>query len=1060
MFKSFKFITSLLALILISSMAWGQGATTAALRGKVVDDKGNPLENANVILIHEPSGSQYGTMTLQDGRFTIAGVRVGGPYKVIISSIGYAKKEQSGIYLNLNQTLQLSFVLKQSDLQIEEVTVSYDKGNDMSTERTGAETFIKSKEINSLPTISRGQKDFTRLTPQSDGNSFGGRNNLYNNFSLDGSIFNNSFGLDYATPGGQADAQPVSLDAIEQIQVSLAPFDVREGGFTGAGVNAVTRSGTNNIDASVYYYFRNEAMIGDKVGDTKVPNLDFNTKLYGFRVGGPIIKNKLFFFINAESERKEELAHGFVARDDAGQTDPNVTSVLRSDIEAVQQHFRDVWGYDPGAYEGYNHKTSNDKVLAKLDWNISDKHHFTIRYNYLNAWKDILPHPEAIIGRGPTSFRLPFENSSYRIFNKINSVVSELNSRFGSKFSNKLLVGYTAFRDHREPKSVPFPVVDIFDANGNLAITAGSEMFSTHNILNQNVFQFTDNFSYYMNKHTLTAGVNVEIFKFENSFNLFYYPWVAAFSVQDFLNDNLVNMLTGAPVTPSDIPGMISNSEQTPYAWSYVDVAQLGFYIQDEFSATDNLNLTFGLRVDVPVYLNSLEPDPTIQNFNGWVDEDGNSVKVDPSKWPDANLLWAPRFGFNWDTKGDQTLMLRGGTGIFSGRVPFVWLGNQASNSKMYPGYTFQINSTSEGFKFPQVWKSDLAVDYKFADNWIFSFEGIYSKDINAVVHRNYDMMKPSAQLSGTGDNRAVFAGFNETHIYASSADAIGFLDAGVIVMDNVKEGAQYSLTGQLKKSFDFGLYANASYTYMQSKDYTSIPAEIAADAFQRNPVVGDPNQPMYSYSRYGLKHRIIATLMYQHEYKNMASSFALFWETGKGNRYSYTYVGDLNQDGIVNNDLLYIPENQSDINFGTVNNGNGVPAADAAEQWAALDAFIEQDPYLSEHRGEYAERNGAMQPWFTQVDFKFMQDFKIKSGEKTNTLRLSFDVLNIGNMLNSNWGIRQIPATTNLLTVNGLDNNNVPYFSFDTNLKETYIDDVSIISKWQLQIGIRWIFH
>lgn len=1051
MFKNFKFITALISIMIISSAAWGQGATTASLRGKVVDNNGTPLENANVILIHEPSGSQYGAMTMQDGRFTINGARVGGPYKVIITSIGYAKKEQSGIYLNLNQTLQLNFVLKQTDQQIEEVTVSYDKGNEMSTERTGAETFIKSKEINSLPTISRGQKDFTRLTPQSDGNSFGGRNNLYNNFSLDGSIFNNSFGLDYATPGGQADAQPVSLDAIEQIQVSLAPFDVREGGFTGAGINAVTRSGTNNIDASVYYYFRNESMIGDKVADTKVPNLDFNTKLYGFRVGGPIVKNKLFFFINAESERKEELAHGFVARDDAAQTDPNVTSVWRSDIEAVKQHLMDEWGYDAGAYEGYNHLTSNDKVLLKLDWNISDKHHFTIRYNYLNAWKDILPHPEAIIGRGPTSFRLPFENSSYRIFNKINSVVSELNSRFGSKFSNKLLVGYTAFRDHREPKSVPFPVIDIFDANGNLAITAGSEMFSTHNILNQNVFQFTDNFSYYMNKHTLTAGVNLEVFKFENSFNLFYYPWHMYNSVQDFLNTT---------VNDVDYNQEVANSNQNPYNWSYIDVAQLGFYVQDEFAASDNLNLTFGLRVDVPIYLNSLEPDPTIQNFNGWVDENGNPVKVDPSKWPDANLLWAPRFGFNWDTKGDQTLLVRGGSGIFSGRVPFVWLGNQASNSKMYPGYTFQINATADGFKFPQVWKSDLAVDYKFADSWVFSFEGIYSKDINAVVHRNYDMMKPSAQLSGTGDNRAVFAGFNETHIYASSADAIGFLDAGVIVMDNVKKGEQYSLTGQLKKAFDFGLFANVSYTYMQSKDYTSIPAEIAADAFQRNPVVGDPNQPMYSYSRYGLKHRIIGTLMYQHDYKNMSSSFALFWETGKGNRYSYTYVGDLNQDGISNNDLLYIPENQSDINFGTVNNGTGVPAADAAQQWAALDAFIKQDPYLSEHRGEYAERHGAMQPWFTQVDFKFMQDFRIKTGEKNNTLRLSFDVLNIGNMLNSNWGVRQMPTTTNLLTVNGLDNNNVPYFSFDTNLKETFIDDVSVMSKWQLQIGIRWIFH
>lgn len=1051
--KLLKFSTLVIALMLIANFAFSQGVTTAALKGKIVDDKGNALENVNIVLIHEPSGSQYGAITMKDGRFTISGARVGGPYKVVISSIGYANKEQSGIYLNLNQTLDLDFVLKQTDQQIEEVTVSFDKADDMSLERTGAETFINSKEINSLPTISRGQKDFTRLTPQSDGYSFGGRNNLYNNFSLDGSIFNNSFGLDYATPGGQADAQPVSLDAIEQIQVSLAPFDIREGGFTGAGVNAVTRSGTNDIDASVYYYFRNQGMIGKKVGDIEVENLDFNTKLYGFRVGGPIVKNKLFFFINAEAERRDELAHGFEARDDASQTDPNITSVYRTDIQAVKDHLMNEWGYDAGAFEGYNHSAYNDKALAKLDWNISNKHHFTIRYNYLNAWKDILPHPEAIIGRGPTSFRLPFENSSYRIFNKINSVVSELNSRFGDKISNKLLVGYTTFRDRRKPHSKPFPVIDVFDVNGNLAITAGSEMFSTGNVLNQNVFQFTNNLSYYTNKHTLTAGVNFEMFKFENSFNLFYYPWHMYFTLNDFLNTT---------VTDVDYNAEVLASQQNPYAWSYVDVAQLGVYIQDEFAAGDNLNLTFGLRMDVPIYLNSIDPDANIQNFTGWRDENGDPVSVDPSKWPGTNLLWAPRFGFSWDAKSDKTLILRGGSGIFSGRVPFVWLGNQASNSKLSPGYTFQVNSTSEDFRFPQVWKNDLAVDYKFAGGWIFSFEGIFSKDISAVVHRNYDMLKPSANLTGTGDTREIFAGFNETHIYSADAGAVTFLDAGTIVMDNVKEGNQYSLTGQLKKTFAFGLSGNIAYTYMQSKDYTSIPAEIAADAFQRNPVVGDPNQPMFSYSRYGLKHRVIATLMYQKEYNNMASSFAVFFEAGQGNRYSFTYAGDLNQDGIPsNNDLLYIPQNSSDINFGTVDGaGNGVVASNAATQWDALNAFIEQDSYLSKHRGEYVERHGSMLPWFAQFDFKFMQDFSLKSGEKTNTLRLSFDVLNIGNMFNSNWGVRKLPVTTTPITVNGLDNNNVPYFSFDTNLKNSYIDDVSILSKWQLQIGVRYIFH
>ena len=1040
-----------MAFMLFANLAISQGVTTAGLKGKVVDDKGNPLENANIVLIHEPSGSQYGSMTMKDGRFTIVGARVGGPYKIVISSVGFANKEQEGIYLNLNQTLNLNFVLKQTDQQIGEVTISYDKADEMNTERTGAETFVKSREINSLPTISRGQKDFTRLTPQSDGNSFGGMNNLYNNFSLDGSIFNNSFGLDYATPGGQSDAQPVSLDAIEQIQVSLAPFDVREGGFTGAGVNAVTRSGTNNIDASAYYYFRNAGMVGKKVGDVEIENTDFNTKQFGFRVGGPIIKNKLFFFINAEGERRDGLAHGFVA-DNGSNSGPNVTSVPEADIKAVQQHLLDEWGYDAGAYQGYNHKTYNNKFLVKLDWNISDKHKLAIRYNMLDAWKDILPHPEAIIGRGPTSFRLPFENSSYTINNSIQSVVGELNSRFSNKLSNKLMVGYTAFRDWRDPHSEPFPVIDIFDANGNLAITAGSEMFSTNNILDQDVFQFTDNLTYYADKHTFTAGVNLEIFKFNNSFNLFYYPWHMYFGgVSEFL------ALTKADV---DYNAEVTASQQKDFAMAEVDVAQLGVYFQDEFQATDNLNLTLGLRVDIPIYLNQIAPDPRIQNFKGWVDENGDPVKVDPSQWPSSNPMFSPRLGFNWDAKGDQTIIVRGGSGIFTGRIPFVWLGNQSTNSRINDFYTFQVNSTSDGFKFPQVWKNNLAVDYKFSNGLVATFEGIYGKDINAVVHRNYDMLAPSQNLTGTGDTRAIFAGFNETHIY-STVDTVNFLDAGTIVMDNVKEGHQYSLTGQLKKNFDFGLSANVAYTYMQSKDYTSIPAEIAADAFQRNPVVGDPNHPMFSYSRYGLKHRAIATIMYQKAYKNMASSFAIFFEAGQGNRYSYTYVGDLNQDGIANNDLLYIPASSSDINFGAVDaSGVATVAPDAAAQWTALNAFIEQDPYLSEHRGEYAERHGAMLPWFSQIDFKFMQDFSLKSGKKTNTLRLSFDVLNLGNMLNSSWGVRKLPTTTNPISVSGVDNNNVPYFSFDSNLQDTYIDDVSILSKWQLQIGVRYIFH
>jgi hypothetical protein len=1043
-----------LFLLTFSGALFSQGVTTSSLAGTVVDEKGEPVMMASVLAIHTPTGTEYGAVTMEDGRFEIRNMRIGGPYKVMTTFVGFETATVQDIYLQLNNTASVKLVMKSTAVEIGGVVI--EGGKNTNREQTGAMTNLETKQILSLPTITRSQQDLTRLTPQSDGNSFGGRNNLYNNFSLDGSIFNNSFGLDYATPGGQSDAQPVSLDAIEQIQVSLAPFDVREGGFTGAGINAVTKSGTNQFKATAYTFLRNEKMIGKKVSGVDAPNVDFSTNQTGLSIGGPIIKNKLFFFVNAELERATQLAHGFVAENETNAGQPNVTSVQEADIIAVHDHLLNEWGYEAGAYQGYNHKKSNDKLLVKLNYNIVKNHNLVIRYNMLNAWKDILPHPEAIIGRGPTSFRLPFENESYTIYNKIHSFVGELNSIFSNTISNKLLVGYTIFDDHRQPKSAQFPVIDIADNNGNLAISAGSEMFSTNNILKQNVLQFTDNLTFYKKKHTITAGVNFEKFHFENSFNLFYYPWHSQFEIGN------VESFLALTKEDKDFNAEVTEANKKPYQNAIVDVAQLGLYGQDEWQVNTKFKMTMGLRIDIPIYLKDLavtEASQEAADFEGWVDQDGNSVKLDPAVWPKSKLMWSPRVGFNYDVKGDNSLTLRGGTGIFTGRIPFVWLGNQASNPGIFPGYTFQVNSTAENFSFPQVWKSDLAVDWRFSEGWMGSFEAIYGKDINAVVHRNYDMLAPSQNLTGA-DNRAIFGGFNETHIYASSANPVGFLDAGYIVLDNVKEGHQLSLTGKVAKDWKFGLHGDIAYTFQDSKDYTSIPAEIAADAFQRNPVVGNPNTPALSWSRYGLKHRIISSWMFTKEYKFMASTFGIFIEAGQGNRYSYTYAGDLNQDAIANNDLLYVPADQSEIHFGSFDPVTHalIPAENADEQWTALNAFIEQDPYLKDRKGKYAERNGVSLPWFSQLDFRFMQDFNFMAKERKHTFQVSLDIMNLGNLINSNWGVRQLSRTTNPIKVNGLDNNNVPYYQFDTNLKSSYVDDFSTRSKWQMQLGIRYI--
>lgn len=1023
-----------------------QGVTTGSAEGIVTNTDSDYIIGAFVDMVHIPTGTKYTAITTNGGRFSFPNVAIGGPYKLKVSYIGLQSFEKEDIFISLNQNTSFKIKLPYEDEVVTELILEEETKSMNNNLQTGAQTYIDDNFIKMVPNLQRSQYSLTKLSPFADGKSYGGRNNLYNNYSLDGSIFNNSYGLDFATPGGQADAQPVSLDAIEQIQVSLAPFDVRQGGFSGAGINAVTKSGTNKTSANTYFYTRNNRLIGDRIGETKVENYDFTGKLFGVSAGGAIIKNKLFFFVNAEGERRDKLAHGFVA-DNPSNEGPNVTSVPEDMISAVQEHLRDEWNYEPGKYQNYKHETFNNKLLLKLNWNMNQKHQLSLRYNMLDARKDLLPHPEAIIGRGPTSYRLPFENSSYTIHNDIHSLVGELNSRLTDRISNRIIAGYSAFRDFREPHSEPFPVIDIFDESGNLAVTAGSEMFSTHNKLNQDVFQFTENLTINAHRHSFTAGINFEMFRFANSFNLFYYPWYMFSSYDEFLN---------ADSDSHDFNGDVTESQKNKPAWSYVDFAQAGFYAQDKIHIGENLKLTIGLRVDIPMYLNDIEPDERIREFEAW--EEYHAYDPDPSTWPGSNPMFSPRMGLNWDVLGNNSVKLRGGSGIFTGRIPFVWLGNQATNSRLTDGYTFQVNDTKDDFKFPQVWKNNLAADFGFSPGSLLSLEAVFAKDINAVWHKNYDMKKPTGKLSGA-DRRAVFSGFEETHIYSSQNPDL-YLEAGNIVMQNTSEGYQYMLSAKYRHQFDFGLDIFAAYAFTESKDYTSIPAEIAADAFQRNPVTGDPNSPLLSYSRYGLKHRGISSVFYTVDYANFSSSFALVFEAAKGRRYSYTYAGDLNQDGIMNNDLLYVPADKTEINFGTSDeDGNILPAENADEQWEALDAFIKQDPYLNTRRGQYAERNGAVLPAFARIDFKFIQEMRLSFMQHEHRLQFSVDAINIGNLINPSWGVQSIVNKPSPLNVVGLDKNNTPFFNFNTDLKQSFIDDASINSKWQVQLGFRYIF-
>ena len=1053
-----------LACLWLTPAALAQGVTSASINGTVVDETDEPLPGANVVAVHEPSGTRYGVSTRTDGRYTFPSVRVGGPYTITVTFVGYETLQKTGLQLRLGQERTVDFTLREQAQQLDEVVVSGD--SDPNADRTGAATAVNQEQIDALPTISRSTQDFTRLTPQSDGLSFGGRNTQYNNFSVDGSIFNNPYGLDSPVPGGQTNAQPVSLDAVEQVQVSIAPFDVREGGFTGAGVNTVTKSGTNRYQGTAYYFTRNENFIGDKISGTELFESDLAFGQYGASIGGPIIEDKLFFFANVEVVRRDDPGSTFRA-DAPGVDGANVSRVQTSTMDSIATRLRSVYDYDPGTYgEGYTLATENEKFLAKLDYNISPGNTASVRFNYLNASRELNANPVAISQRGPSPTALPFSNAGYAINNKIYSVVGETNLSFGNSIANKTIIGYTAFRDSRDPFSPrPFPTIEI-NQDGINYTTAGFEPFSINNLLDQDVIQFTNNTTFFTGDHTITAGVNYEQFIFNNSFNLFKYGLFPApvqfggttFASPDEFFDYTDPALRGTrecndpDVDPTagpcfvDFDAFVENASPG-FAFDETNVAQAALYLQDEYRPLDNLKLTAGLRIDVPMYFMDIPTNQAVADLDF-----RNGQQVDTGDLPAPSPLFSPRLGVNWDVFGDRSTQVRGGTGVFTGRLPFVWIGNQVTNQGVDdPNCTGDgclgiVNGLADDFKWPQVWKTNFAVDQRLPGDFIATAEMIYSNDINAVIAKNVNL--PESSGTSSIDGRPLFGAAT------GGPTAINPRVTGAYVLDNTNEGYEFTVTGELKKSFDFGLDAQASYTFTEAKNQLTS-TEIAQVLFQGNPVAGDPNDPGLGFSEFGLKHRFVAAANYRFDYdfggSGVATTVGMFAEVAKGDRFSYIYGGDFNGDGIPNNDLLYIPESASELTFA------GTPAEQAA-QAAAFDAYIEQDDYLSENRGSIAERNGALSPWYFSMDLRVAQEFRLNVGETPNRIRVSLDVLNLPNLLNSDWGLRETVQTNAPISV--VDNTEgSPVFEY-AGSNETFQPNPFLQSRWRMQLGVRYIFN
>lgn len=1058
-----NFITMLLfALSLQLSFAQ---TTTSSIKGTVKSSDLELLPAASVLAIHLPTGSKYSAMTNDEGRFNMLNMRVGGPYRVIVSYVGFKSHEYNEVYLELGKAFNIDAILNDEGQQLNEVTITGSKSKVFGSGRTGAETTVGRKEITGLPTISRSAEDFTRLEPSASGGSFGGRNNRYNSYSLNGAVFNNPFGLDAATPGGQTGSQPISLDAIEQIQVATAPYDVTLSGFTGASVNAVTKSGTNEFHGTAYAFFRNQDLTGGKIKGEKifVPSLEQTQA--GFSFGGPIIKNKLFFFANYEIEKRSDLGSNFTANNGDGVVGINESRVLASDLVAVSTALGEL-GYNTGAYEGFKHNSNSNKGIIKLDWNINDNNKLAVIYNFLDASKDKPAHPTALGFRGPNASILQFQNSGYEINNELDSFLVELNSKLSEKVSNKLQAGYTHFNDFRNPFSAPAPVINIQDGSGANYIIAGHEPFSTNNTLDQKVFQITDNLSYVVGNHSFTFGGSFEKYKFANSFNLLafdnfgnpngYYgtlPFGSYPSVAAFLADAANPFATSAVAQNFKYAqdtfaarNSFGVGEDNGWKLSELNVGQAAFYGQDDWNVTEDFKLSVGLRVDKPLYFNTSDLIQKYIDTENGASRDNSILYYNPqtkaneqlisTTLPSDKLLWAPRLGFNWDVNGDRTTQLRGGTGIFTGKLPFVWLGNQVSGSD--DGF-FQI--MDKDFKWPQVWRTSLGLDHKFPNNYITTLDVSYNKDVNGVHVQNWGLVNPTATLAGA-DNRAIY---RATDKGANNA----------YVMTNSNKGYVFNTSVKVQKTFDDGLFASLAYNYLVSKDVNSIEAEITGDAFAFNPAVGNVNNAVLANSKYGDTHRFIGVASKSWKYganNQWSTSVSTFFEYAQGGRYNYLYGGDINNDGSSTNDLIYIPTTAEIANM----NFSG-----GADQGVAFDKFIDQDKYLSGRRGQYAERYGAVAPWRGKWDMKFMQDYNFKpssSSEKTNTIQFSIDVLNIGNLLNSDWGLVQVETSRQPIGVS-VNSANEPTYTFDGTQTKTFNYDASLLSRWQAQFGIRYIF-
>ena len=1064
--------------------------TTSGIAGTVIDEKGETIPGAVIVAIHNPSGTVYAVSTNAEGHYSLDGMRTGGPYSVEITSLGHKKVIYNDVTLRLGESFTLNVFMVESSIELEEAIVLASPSSKFSGEESGATTVITSHEIESMPNASRSVADITRLSPYGgNGNRFSGSDGRRSNFNVDGANFNNNFGLKDVLPGG---GSPISIDALDEVQVVVAPYDVRQTNFIGGGVNAITKSGTNTFKGSAYVYHRNENLHGNRIANVDLPNREIDRlTTYGMTLGGPIVKDKLFFFVNAEYDDSPTVTYRWSpSANGVANEEKKVSAVSKEDLDNIVKHLDKEYDFNPGSYSNFSAHNTNFKVLGRLDWNITDKHHLAARFNYTRNVEAqpvsvaSSPNPRFTMTRlnttGPNS--QPFSDSGYEQNNMVATASLDLNSRFSDNIFNQFLATYSIIKEWREPSSERiFPFVDIMTAgDASVPYTCfGSELYSYNNTVQNNVLTAKDELSIFISRHKITAGLSYEFQYAKNSYMQFGTGYYRYASVDDFISG-------AAPTVLALTYGYDGN--QKPFA--SVTYHNAGIYAQDEWRINDKLKFTYGLRIDTIIFDNSaLKTNENLKNL------DFGGRKMDTGVWPKTRPQLSPRAGLVWDVFGDSSLKIRGGAGLFAGRLPLVYFVNMPGNSGMlqnsiaitdaailqnfagkiitssseildklngldanaYPksivggGPVPTKNSSLCGvnpdFKMPQVFKASFAVDYNIPVSFPFSVSGeyVFNKTINGIRISNWNINMDKVERMEGPDNRYFYTAdskYGKTDLY---------------VLENTQKGYGMMASISTKLTPIKNLDITASYTWTMSKEVTGMLGSNAKSVYTGSIVsINGPEAEELHNSMYVIPHRVTASLSYTE--KN--NHFSLFYTgyvpapaTYPG-ASTYIYKGDVNGDG-VGFDLLYIPKDKDELMF--------VSQQDRDTFWE----YVESNEYLSSHKGQYAEAFTATSPMVHRLDFSYAYDFKFKIGKSTNRIRLSADFCNILNMVNSNWGVEKIlsqyNSTGQLLELDHMEGKTPVYKTgklYDTSSKKIFDYNHDYSQCWYIQLGIKYLFN